>query len=465
MKTYQPLREFSDFKRCSTWLPALVITMLAFLILLPICAAQNSPASDVHQPASSAASQTSSAGGVPAKRVTAYTLPPALYQKARDLSKIRFRLALLDFVYGVLVLWLILHWRTSPKYRDWAEHISSSRFLQSVVFAPLLLFTIAVMTLPLDVYAEWVEKRYGISVQSWGSWSWDWIKAEIIALVISTILIWLLYLVIRRSPRRWWFYFWLLSLPILLFIFFIEPWVIDPMFNKFEPLQQKDPGLVASLGTMVQHAGQNIPPQRMFWMEAGRKTTDLNAYVTGIGASKRIVVWDTTIAKMNNQQIIFAAGHEMGHYVLYHIPKLLTFFALLLLVFFYAGYRSVGSVLRKYQDKWGVRSLEDWASLPVLMLLLTIFSFVASPVGSAVSRHYEHQADQYGLEVTHGLTPDSNQVAAQAFQILGEVGLSDPSPNPVQVFLFYDHPSVPDRVRYCLSYDPWAEGGHGEFVK
>jgi STE24 endopeptidase len=187
---------------------------------------------------------------------------------------------------------------------------------QSVVFSPLLLLTTAFLTLSLDIYGESVEKKYGISVQRWGSWSWDWVKAELISVVVGTILIWLLYVVIRRSPRRWWFYFWLVALPIGVFLFFIGPWVIDPMFHKFEPLQQKDPALTASLENMVQRAGENIPPERMFWMGAGEKTTGLNAYVTGIGASKRIVVWDTTIAKMNNPQIVFVAGHETGHYVL-----------------------------------------------------------------------------------------------------------------------------------------------------
>ena len=99
-----------------------------------------------------------------------------------------------------------------------------------------------------------------------------------------------------------------------------------------------------------------------------------------------------------------------------------------------------------------------------MLLLLTIFTFVLNPVTNAVSRHYEHQADQYGLEVTHGLTPDSGQVAAQAFQTLGDVNLADPEPSRLDVFLFYDHPSIPDRIRFCLSYDPWSKGGQGEFV-
>ncbi len=399
------------------------------------------------------------------KKITAYTLPPELYKKAHDRSRIHFQLALIGFVYGLLVLWLILRWKLAAKYRDWAERASSRRFVQSMIFSPLLLLTIAVFTLPLDIYGEVIEKRYGISVQGWTSWSRDWIKAELIAIVIGTIFIWLLYMAIRRSPRRAWFYFWLVALPIGVFIFFLGPWVIDPMFHKFEPLQVKDPALTARLEQMVQRAGENIPPDRMYWMGAGEKTTGLDAYVTGLGASKRMVVFDTTIAKMNNSQIVYVAGHETGHYVLQHIPKGLAFFAALLLLFFYVVHRLIGSVLARWGVGWGVPRLDDWASLPVLLFLLSLLLFVTTPLVSAFSRHLEHQADQFGLEVTHGLTPGSAQVAAQAFQVLGEVDLADPDPNPVDVFLYYDHPPIADRVRFALTYNPWEHGGTGEFVK
>jgi len=452
-----------------------LVCALAFCtVLLPLSfAAQDEPALGVASaqgPSTTATvaaspSSVSATSSTTGPKVTTYTLPPERYKKAHDLGRIRFRLALLGFVYGLVVLWLILRWRLAARYRDWAERFSARRFLQSLVFSPLLLLTMALFTLPLDIYGEMIEKEYGISIQGWGSWSWDWLKFQVIALVVGTILIWLLYFAIRRSPKRWWFYFWLLALPIGVFLFFIGPWVIDPMFHKFEPLQQKDPALTASLEQLVQHAGQNIPPERMFWMGAGEKTTDLNAYVTGFGASKRIVVWDTTIAKMNTPQIVFVAGHEMGHYVLQHIPKGLTFFAGLSLLLFYLGYRAIGWVLRRWGAGWGVRGVEDWASLPALLLLLSIFSFVSSPVISAFSRHFEHQADQYGLEVTHGLTPDFGQIAAQAFQILGEVSLTDPDPNPLEVFLYYSHPTIPDRIQFSLTYNPWAIGGQGEFVK
>ena len=401
----------------------------------------------------------------PPQKISKYTLPPDRYQKAHDLAKIHFRFAIISFVYGLVVLWLILRWKLSAKYRTLAESKFSKRFLQALLFSPLLILTVDVVELPTGIYENWVSRRYGLSVQGWGSWFWDWTKGELISVILGIILVWLLYSVIRKSPRRWWLYFWLVSLPILLLVFFLQPLVIDPLFHKFEPLAQKDPALTASLEKLVQRAGQNIPPERMFWMNASEKSTAVDAYVTGFGTSKRIVVLDTTIAKATTPEIVFVAGHEMGHYVLGHVPKGLIFFAVLLLVFFYLVYRSIGWVLRRWGAKWDVRGVEDWASLPALLLLLSIFFFIANPIGSAFSRFQEHQADQYGLEVTHGLTPDSGQVAAQAFNLLGDVDLGDPEPNAVDVFLFYSHPSIPDRVQFALTYDPWSQGGSGQFVK
>jgi STE24 endopeptidase len=410
--------------------------------------------------------QNSTAGApAPEKRITAYTLPPALYRKARDLGRFRFRFALIDFFYGVFVLLFILYWRFGPKFRDWAEAVSKNRFVQAAVFTPLLILTMSVMTLPSDIYEQSVERKYGLSVQSWGSWFWDWAKGQFLGVILAIILVSILYAVIRRSPRRWWLYFWAATLPIAVVLVFIQPLIVDPMFHKFEPLQQKDPALTASLEKIVQRAGENIPPQRMFWMGAGQKTTELNAYVTGIGASKRIVVWDNNIAKMNTPQIVFVAGHEMGHYVLGHIWKGIIFAAAFLFVLFYLGSRTIGWVLQRWERNWAIRGLDDWASLPTLLLIVSIYLFIAAPISSAFSRHLEHQADQYGLEVTHGLTPDSSQVAAQAFQILGEVDLSDPDPNPIAVFMFYSHPTVSDRIRFALTYDPWSQDNQPEFVK
>lgn len=412
-------------------------------------------------PAASAVSQANQ----PKPNVTAYTLPPDLYAKAVRYSRAQYILYFVSFVWGVIVLLVVLGWRLAPKYRDWAERATSRRFLQAVIFTPILLLTIAVLELPTDIYGHWLSRSYGISIQGWGSWAWDWTKGELVSFILGIILVWILYAVIRRSPRRWWLYFWMSALPILFIVVFLSPLVIAPLFNKFEPLEKKDPALVVALEKIVHRAGMNIPPQRMFWMNESSKGRDLNAYVDGFGASKRVVVWDTTIAKMTVPETMFVFGHEMGHYVLGHIYKGMIFGAVLLFVLLYLGFRGMLWTLARWSSRWEIRGTDDWASLPVLLLWFAILGFFAAPVANTFSRHIEHQADQYGLEVTHGLIPDSGQVAARAFQILGEVDLSDPNPNPFIKLWLYSHPPLAERVHFALTYNPWVKGKHPKFVR
>ncbi len=398
-------------------------------------------------------------------RVTAYTLPPDLYRKAKTLGRTHFALNLIDAFYGIFVFWLVLRLGWAPKFRDWAERVSKNRLVQAFVFTPALILLVTVLQSPLAIYEHMVSTKYGLSVESWGALAWDWTKGILIFMVIGGFMVWILYGVIRRSPRNWWFYFWLVSVPIIVFLSFVEPFVLEPMFFTFAPLQQKDPALVVELEKVVARAGLDIPADRMFWMKASDKTPTMNAYVSGLGASKRIVVWDTTIDKETTPEIVSVLGHEMGHYVLGHVWKGLIFTLVVLFAMLWLGYRSIGWMLAKWGDGWSIRGLDDWASLPALLLLLSIFSFLFDPISNAYSRHVEHQADVYGLEVTHGILPDAAQVAADSFQVEGESSLAEPDPNPLNVFLFYTHPPISERVKFLLNYDPWSKGQKPEFVK
>ena len=409
-----------------------------------------------------AASSVASAPAQP--DVTAYTLSPDLYRKAHRLGQIDFWGQIVTFCYSVTFLLLILTKRVAPRFRDWAERSSGNRFLQAVVFTSFLVAMLDLAGIPLDAADHWIGRRFGLSLQSWPSWFWDWTKSALLVMVVSIFLVWLLFRAIRKSPRRWWLYFWVATIPITLLLVFAQPVFVDPMFHKFEPLAQKDAPLASALENMVQRTGEKILADRMFWMGAAEKTTELNAYVTGIGASKRIVVWDTTIAKLDTPEMVFVVGHEMGHYVLNHVAKGIAAGEAFLFFLLYLGYRAFGWILARWGANWGVREPGDWASLPPLLLMLTIFTFAASPVENAFSRHIEHQADQYGLEVTHGLTPNAAQIAARSFETLGMIDLEDPAPNRVDVIMFYTHPKIADRIHFALTYDPWVQGGHGEFV-
>jgi STE24 endopeptidase len=398
-------------------------------------------------------------------RITAYTLSPEQYRKARNRSRIGFATRIVGFFYGLAVLWFILRSKLAVKFRDWSEKTSRFRMVQAFVFTSLLALTIAILQLPIDIFGESILKLYGISVQSWPSWAGDSLKAQLIVIIIGSFLAWILFGVIRKSPRRWWFYFWLISLPLLLFVIFISPYVIDPLFNKYEPLASKAPQLVPELQRITRRAGMEVAPERMFWMKASDKTVATNASVNGFGASKRIIIWDTTIAQETTDELLMDFGHEMGHYALGHIWRGFLFFAALLFVLLYLGYRTLGSFLTRYGTHWNLRGLDDWAALPAILLLLSVLNFAAEAAGNTFSRYHEAQADLYSMEVAHGIVSDPGQAAARSFQKYGELVLDDPTPNPIRVFLFYDHPTTTDRVHFFVTYDPWSHNQPTQFVK
>jgi len=272
---------------------------------------------------------------------------------------------------------------------------------------------------------------------------WDWTKSELILLVCAVPLVYLLYAVIRRSPRRWWLYFWLATLPIIAGVMYLEPLIIEPMFYHFEPLAAGHPELVAQLERLVARGGLAIPPDRMFEMKASEKLNSLNAYVSGFGGSKRVVVWDTTLEKLTTPEILFVFGHEMGHYVLNHIRNSLLLLAVALLALFWAGSQIA---------RWIVPDTADWRSLPVLLLMVAVISPIAEPVVNGYSRWQEHQADVFGLAITDGIVPDSGAEAARSFQVMGEIGLDEPNPNRFIVFWLYSHPPIADRLAFAQAY-------------
>ena len=394
-----------------------------------------------------------------------YSLPPDKLEKAYALYLITGTLYFVTTAWTFLVLYLMLQTRFGARLRDWAERTSRFRILQAAIVMSLFVLVLQSAQLPFDVYQHHISLRYGLSVQHWSSWSWDWCKGLLLGFLIASFAGWGLYAAIRRSPRRWWFYFWLATIPSIIFLIFVTPVWIEPLFNKFEPLTDHHADLVVQIERVVQRGGMQIPPQRMFEMKASEKTTELNAYVTGFGATKRVVVWDTTMEHMTTPQTLFVFGHEMGHYVLHHIAKGLAVTLLLLLMLYYLGYRLANWIVARYGGRWGMRDLSDWASLPLLVLIIWALMFLATPAFNALSRYYEHQADQYGLEVIHGLVPDTSLVAAQAFQILGERSLDYPYVGKLAELWAWDHPTIRDRMIFVQTYDPWGEGRRPEFVK
>ncbi len=409
---------------------------------------------------------TSGAGKQEQRPAGQFQLSRERYEKAIALSRAEYRLYFVSVAWGIAALLLILWLGIVARLRDLAEaRGGGSRWLQAVIFVPGLLGILALLRLPLRVYGHMLVVRYGLSVQGWGSWLWDWTKGELLTIGLAILIGRLLLTVIRWKPRTWWLYFWMAAVPLALFLFFISPWFVDPLFNKFVPLQPKHPELVESIERLTQKAGVPISPARMFLMEASAKTNELNAYVTGIGASKRVVIWDTTIAKTKPDELLVIVGHELGHYVLGHVVKGFVFFLIGLLVGLYVTFHALQWMLKRWGTGWGVRGQGDWAALAVLLLIMSVLDFVSMPVQNGFSRMQEHAADVYGLEVVHGLVANSQAAGAGAFQVLGEVDLADPKPSRFITFWLYSHPPLAEREEFAYTYDPWSKGEAPKYVK
>jgi STE24 endopeptidase len=252
----------------------------------------------------------------------------------------------------------------------------------------------------------------------------------------------LLYWTIRRSPQRWWIGFWIASIPLMVIAILLGPLVIDPLFNRFQPLRNerlRDRILALAAKAGIEHS-------RVFEMNASKRTNAVNAYVTGIGGSARIVLWDTLLQKLDEDEVAFVMAHEMGHYVEHHVP--LTLLAGSLgtgaLLWFTNG--SARVLIRRRGDEWQVRGLDDMASLPVLMLLLALLNFFGSPVECAISRTFERRSDDFALRLT-----GDGRAGAASFVKLSEKNLALPDPPPFIEFWMFSHPPLKDRIENALA--------------
>jgi STE24 endopeptidase len=397
--------------------------------------------------------------------IPSYSLSPADLAKGQHLEHVGNIMHFGGAIWGIAYLVLLLSLGVVGAVQREVTSRFRSRWLQCFYF--LLLFGVitSVLDLPLTVYGHWLRLHYGLSVQGWGSWIKDQLKSSAIGWLVGGLLTMLLFFILRKLPRSWWFAFWLCTIPIILAGIFVTPYIIDPIFNKFEPLSQSHPELVQRLEEVVHRGNMNIPPERMFLMKASAKVTTLNAYVTGFGSSKRVVVWDTSISKGTPDEIMFIFGHESGHYVLNHIVQGFLFSTVILLVSFYLGYRFVTWAIQRFGPLWGVSSQMEWGMLPILLLSFSLFSLVLEPITSTATRTHEHDADVYGQEAIHGLVADPKAVARGAFQVLGDTSFDDPNPSQFIEFWTYSHPSIGRRAAFAAHYDPWAPGFEPKYFR
>ncbi len=338
----------------------------------------------------------------------------------------------------------------SARIRNWAQRLGRKWFFVIGIYLALFTALSFVIDLPLTYYQEFArEHAYGLSNQTFGKWAGDGVKSLLVNIVIAILFWWMPYLLLKKSPQRWWLYTGVLLVPFLLLLMLIGPVWIDPLFNKFGPM--KNQALETKILALADRAG--IEGSRVFEVEKSVDTKTVNAYVNGFMNTKRIVLWDTIIAKLNEEELLFVMGHEMGHYVLGHVIKSILFFALLGMLTLYAAHRLAGGLINKYQTRFGFSQFSDIASFPLLNLLMSVFILVITPIALTFTRYQEHEADRFGLEITQ-----KNRPAATAFVKLQEENLGNPRPGLLYKLWRSSHPTLGDRIDFCNDYRPWEKG-------
>ena len=386
-----------------------------------------------------------------------YSLPPEQLAKAQHLATVHTTMHFADEIWSLIQLLLLLFLGGIAWMRDRALRLSGNRWIQGYGFLFLFLLAGSLLTLPLDLYGQSTSLRYGLSVQRWGSWFGDQAKSFLLEWLVGGLILMLLFWIIRKLPDRWWLAFWVFTIPITLFGLFIGPYV-EPLFFHYEPLAKSQPALVERLEEVAHRGGMNIPPDRMFLMQASAKLTTLNADVEGFGHSKRVVVWDTSVQKFTPDEILFVFGHESGHYVLGHIVRglLISFIGSFALLFI--GFLFVRAAISRFGKQWRVPAQDDWGAFPVLVLAFALFSTLLEPITATISRAQEHAADVYGQEAVHGIVRDPQTTARRAFDVLGSTSLVDPNPSRFLEFWTFNHPAIGRRAAFGRAYDPWAPG-------
>lgn len=294
-----------------------------------------------------------------------------------------------------------------------------------------------VLTLPFDFINYRISQAYGVSTQPVFSWMRDEATDFLVNTVMLFLIVVVLYGLIRRFEKRWWLYAWMVSVPFTIFFMFIQPVVIDPLYNDFYPL--KDKVLEAKILVLAEKA--HIPSDHVFEVNMSEKTNTLNAYVTGIGSHARIVLWDTTLQRLKEKEVLFIMAHEMGHYVMKHVYWGVASYIVLTFAGLFVAGRVMNWLIRRWGEYFHLHKISALASLPMFLLVISVLNFSVSPVVNMVSRYEEHAADEYAIKLTKD--PDA---AISAFQKLTKAGLSEVNP-PAFVKIFrYTHPTIFERM-------------------
>ena len=337
---------------------------------------------------------------------------------------------------------LLLSSRISARLRDFAERLTRYKMLQAACYTVPYLLLAFVLSFPLNVYEHFIrEHQYGLATQSFPAWFREQLIGLGITLIGGTIFLIVLYAVFRRAPKTWWVWGTGVAVVFSFVSLFIAPVFIEPLFNTYKPLTKPE----ISEPILVMARANQIPVKQVFEVDASRQTTRVSANVSGILGTTRIALNDNLLKQCTVPEIRAVMAHEMGHYVLNHGAKLLTYLGISILIGFALTRILFDAAVRRWGARWEVRGIADPAGLPLLALIFCTLLFLATPLLNTVVRVTEREADAFGINTAR--EPDGMAEVALKLGVYRKL-----NPTPIEEFIFYDHPSGRARIRMAMDW-------------
>jgi len=356
--------------------------------------------------------------------------------EARRYNRVRRWLGIADFALGFVFLVVLLVTGWSGWLRDLAYRTGFQNYSLSVFMYLLFLLIISkVLGIGLDFYGYRLERRYKLSTQRFRAWLWDEVKGFLVGLILGGIVVEVLYSTIREWPQNWWLLAWALFMVLFVLLAQLAPVVLFPIFYKFEPLDNEE--LRRRLVVLSERAGTRV--RGVYRWRLSEKSKKANAALTGLGATRRIILADTLLDNYTSDEIEAVLAHELGHQVHRHILKSIFVQAGITLFGFWAANWTLHYAVDHHMFEFV--QLSDFANLPLLALVATVLSLFLMPALNAYSRYNERQADRYAFESIASVEP-----FISSMNKLAEQNLAERTPAKWVEWFFHSHPSISRRL-------------------
>lgn len=346
-------------------------------------------------------------------------------------------------IFNIAFLAIFIHFGWAANLRDFVQTRSSKLIVQVALFTLIFSAAQVVIESPLNYLTSyWVPHHFGLSAQPIQEWLLDWAKGFAVGIVLEFLGWFFFFLLLSKFPKRWPIILFLASVPLTLFMTYIEPVVFEPIFNNFEAMAPSK--LQRDIKVLAEKSGFADAP--IFISDQHKRTNTVNAYVTGIGPTARIVIWDTTISKMPPDQVLCIVAHEIGHYKYNHVLYgcLLAIAAGMLTI--PLNYFVTPRFFKHCPKAWRIQSVNDLAAIPVIMLCTACLGFWEAPVTNTICRQIEYDADMFAIH------SEIDRVScAKAFAFFAKEDLSEPNPPELIKVWLYSHPPLADRIESAIN--------------